>query len=689
MGDVNYGDMFDAPDESVIVDGVDGYAIENKEMTQTAILTDEQEQEIIEYLSEEIEYVDQERGEFLERIAKWRRHREARPDHRVKNFPWAGASNIRVPTTMTNTNGIYAMMKSDLSSRVPFWSVQTIDRTKYREEARAIEELLKTMAESPDHMNLRKKNNTILYDLVSLGTEFVKIPWRKEEWNFKRKTADGTLEDVVRRVKNTVDLEPMRIEDFYTRAEWGDDLQRAPWIAHGFDLMKHELKYRGKKGTYENVDKILEAGSDMIDTNREDELDGGGTTPAVGERSNRFRIYECYVYYDVDDDGVEEDLVVWIHPPTRTILRVEHNDLGVRPVVRIPYFERPGELYAMGVGWMNENTQEEVDTLHNMRIDGMLLSMLQIYITRRGSGVGPDQEWSPLTHLQLDDPQGDFNIVKFPDISYGTLQAELMSKEYGDRASAAADAMMGFESRAAGTRATSSGTQFLAQQGSRIFTAISASVEDAYGEIGKIAIYQILRNKMQVLDNIDALVPPDCVEPLKNVLDMNIEDIPLKFKFSVKTTDAEKSEDARRQSILTLFQLYSMGAEKLIQLANMLFNPQMQMPPEVKQAATKFYIGGTKLLEEIMEFFGEEEREDYVPYVKDLQFMIQTIEAMKDNRLQMIKGGMNGQQQGQGPGPQAGGGYPTGQLGGNPAQQGPPQAPQGPPAGPVQGPVQQ
>ena len=51
---------------------------------------------------------------------------------------------------------------------------------------------------------------------------------------------------------------------------------------------------------------------------------------------------------------------------------------------------------------------------------------------------------------------------------------------------------MGFESKSAGTRATSSGTQFLAQQGSRIFNAISESVEDAYGEIGQMVVFQIV-----------------------------------------------------------------------------------------------------------------------------------------------------------------------------------------------------
>ena len=141
---------------------------------------------------------------------------------------------------------------------------------------------------------------------------------------------------------------------------------------------------------------------------------------------------------------------------------------------------------------------------------------------------------------------------------------------------------------------------------------------------------------------------------------MKVEDIPTTFKFSIKTTDAEKTEDVRRQSILTLFQLYITGGEILLQLAGMIFSPQANLPQEVKDVAVKFYIGGTKLLDEIMEFFGEDDRSDFLPYIKNLEYMMETIDSMKDNQLNAIKaqtkfGGQNGQgnnQQQQGNGSQ-------------------------------------
>jgi hypothetical protein len=118
-----------------------------------------------------------------------------------------------------------------------------------------------------------------------------------------------------------------------------------------------------------------------------------------------------------------------------------------------------------------------------------------------------------------------------------------------------------------------------------------------------------------------------------------------------------------------------MGGEKLIQLAATIFNPQAPLPPEAREAASKFYIGGVNILSDIMEFLGNTNGDDYLPYIKNLEFMTDYMEQMKDQELQQIKaqaqaqGGANGggQQADQagggqmGPGIQPSGGPDNGQ----------------------------
>ncbi len=654
--------MSDILSDEIIIEDQEGFEIEVQDTT-TGILTEDQEKKIMEYLQMEIRDVEEgdERVEFMRRVDKWRRQREAQPEQKVKDYPWMGSSNVTVPIAMTNANGIFALLKSTFSRRVPFWSVH-VDDSKFQDQANALEALLSTLAESSNHMNLRKKNSNILYDLASLGTEFVKIPWTIKRLNFKRRNPEtGATETITKKVKNTPDLVPIRLEDFLTRPYWGGDIQRAPWIAHKIHFMRHELLERQNSGIFNNVDIILNGPSNELDENREKSLDRGGLDFNKTSEPSVYDVYEVYFYWDVDGNGIEEDLVAWVDVITGTFLRVEFNSLGIRPIVRMPYFERPDELYAIGTGWMVENLQDEIDALHNMRIDGTHISMLQMFVSRRGSGLGPNEEFRPLKHIIVDDPLADFTVIKFPDLGYGTLQAELMTKEYADRVTGSADAMMGFESKAAGTRATSSGTQFLAQQGSRIFNAISESVEDAYGEIGQVVVFQIIKNKALIINDLDKLVSSEHIESLKEVLNMSVGDIPTTFKFKVETTQAEKTEDARRQSILTLFQLYSMGGEKLIGLAATIFNPNIQMPKEARTAALKFYTGGIKMLDQIMEFFGEDDRKGFLPYIKDLEAMTEAIEAMKDQKLEVGKNQIRNQIAGPQQGQQGQGGQVNGQ----------------------------
>ena len=113
--------MSDILNDEIIIGEDEGFEIEVED-TSTGILTEDQEKEIMEYLQTEIRDVEEggERGEFLDRVDKWRRQREAQPEQKVKNYPWQNASNVTVPIAMTNANGIFALLKSMFSRRIPW-----------------------------------------------------------------------------------------------------------------------------------------------------------------------------------------------------------------------------------------------------------------------------------------------------------------------------------------------------------------------------------------------------------------------------------------------------------------------------------------------------------------------------------------------------------------------------------------
>jgi hypothetical protein len=430
------------------------------------------------------------------------------------------------------------------------------------------------------------------------------------------------------------------LEDFIMQPYF-DDIQRAPWVGHVVYLTEHELRNRERMGIYENVDAVLSGGASGVPEGREETMERMGIALGTKDKSGMYAIIEMYMYEDADGDGFPEDLKLWVHPESGTFLRAEFNDLGVRPIARLTYFDRPGELYGVGVGWIVERLQDEIDALHNMRIDGTMLAMLQMYVTSRGSNIAPGEEWRPLKHLEVDDATRDFQVVKFPDISPSTIQAEYVTKEYADRATGATDAMMGFESFAGSSRRTASGTMFLAQQNMRTLQPVIDSIEDAFSEIGRLATFQLVRNKDFLGEQLN-MVSPEHQEVLRSLLqDLNIEDIPSSFRFRIKTTDMQKTEEAKRQAKMTLIQLYVQYGQQVFQMLPMIYSQQANVPPAIKQVASKFFVGATNMMEEVFHFFGEERSDKYLPYVKDIQLMLQAMDMMKEQQVGGLYGQLN------------------------------------------------
>jgi hypothetical protein len=569
-----------------------------------------------------------ERGEFIEKVQKWRRQREARPEQANKSFPWEKASNVSVPLAMKNGGAVFALLKRSLVEREPFWTIDTDDMNDDF-VGEAIGKFIQALVDSEDHLNMKKQLTEILYNVGTLGTQVIKVPWVLDFWNVKRKDASGSLQAVTKIRKNSPSIVPVKIEDFLIRPHW-TDVQRAPWMGHLVRLFPHELKQRAAAGVYdtEAVEEVLSFGESTLDETTLENLKRWGIEPKAGE-SGVYNIVEAYMFYDVDGDGVEEDIIVWIHPESGTILRTDYNELGIRPFVVIKYIPRPFQFYGMGTGWICEHMQDEIDALHNMRADGMMLSTLQMYVTRRGSGFPEGMKFRPLLNIPVDgEPGKSFMPIKFPDISYGTLQAEMMAQQYADRASMMPDAMMGFENQALRTRNTATGTMFQANTAQSNFMSIVDSIEDDFSILGQIIAYQLVYNRDKT-QQMFHLIPEKYHGALDEFLNIPIEDIPTRFRFRMKTTEAENTEMAMKQSRLTLFQLYSMYSKEIMQLLPIIYNPQAQMPPEIKQHAAKLFVGATNILEDIFRDFGEMQTNKYLPYIEHIEMMLRGIEAMK------------------------------------------------------------
>jgi len=130
----------------------------------------------------------------------------------------------------------------------------------------------------------------------------------------------------------------------------------------------------------------------------------------------------------------------------------------------LKYMPIPGSAYGMGIGWMSEMTQEEVDTVHNMRINSMVLNSMQMFVKqKKGAGIGNDEKMKPGKILNVDDPQRDVNVIGFPDVTGSTMNAEAAARQYLDRSIGASEPMFGMADSIMKSGDTASGAMFRAQ----------------------------------------------------------------------------------------------------------------------------------------------------------------------------------------------------------------------------------
>ena len=608
-------------------------------------IPEETQTEIISYLDTEIDSVSSDRQEREDSWDLWRRHREGKPERERASFPWDGAANVVPPVASSNTTGVFGHVRRAFLQRKPLWTADSFHKSE-KNRAKAWTTFLNEFAMSPSKANMRPKLNTALYDCISLGDQVVEVPWVERRIRFKKENPEtGVSEQVDRVIYAGPIFHPHRIENVYIRPEI-DNIQEQPWVAIRHEsFTMSQLRALERDGFFNDVERLTGAGETSTDDNREASLERDGLKITYTSDTEVFSLWKAWVYWDIDGDGVPEDVIVWFHKETGFILRAEMNDFGMRLLTNMKYLPIPYSFYSKGIGAMAEHIQEEITTLHNMRINSLHISSLQMLVTRRGSDLGTGEKLFPLKNIKVDNPQADVNVLTFPDVSRSTLEAEMQAKRYLDLHTGVSEAMLGMPDQTAKSGTSPSLQMFLAQQGNAILETAIESISDGLSEIGLFFTLQLVKNSDSLIDHLEDLVDEGDLEAVRSILMMEVEDIPLHLRLGVKTTEIEKSEDAKRQNLMALNQLYSMYGREVMEYMQIIANPDPQIPQEMKEFALRIYLGKTRVMEQTLELFGTKETEEYVPYVRDVEMLLSMLDSEKRTLAEMLesqKGGMNG-----------------------------------------------
>lgn len=588
--------------------------------------SEEDRKEFVDYMLEEIALAEAERDPKLRDFKRYREQRMAVPDRKKRNWPWPKASNICTPLALINTNGTFGSLKSTFGLTDPRVTVKS-QLNAMEKPLKAFNKLLNLYVKSTKRININEVDNTMLYDCGSLGTQFVRVTWDKDVFRLKRKVeGDNVIEkDIVRR--NSPAIIPYRIEDVLTRIHF-TNVHNAPWILTYSYLHEHELMQRQARNIFNGVKEMIEQFALLNNDAKQSENIAMGFSPT---EDGTYQILEINAFWDTDGDGVYEDIKVWMEKATGKVLREEFNELGRRDIVRLPYIHIPYSVYALGVGAIVDHMQQEADTLHNLRINQQIMALAPMIKRKTGSGKVGDQTVRPGGTFWVDD-MNDLDEFRTHDFSNMAFESEFIVREYAGQATSINNSMLGLPDVYAKTRGTSSGYMFQAQQSVRQFTSsVVENIKTGYSEIFNLVVLQMIMHR----DDLDyGLIEQDEAEMVRTILSVNPEDFTTTFNCEVNITEQTETDEAKKQARIMLIQFYTQYGQQLIQLSMLLENPQI--PPKTKEFAARLITGATKILDEILEDFDKRDERGYLPFVADLELMLQVQDAAKMQQIQQM-----------------------------------------------------
>lgn len=413
--------------------------------------------------------------------------------------PFEGSSNLHIPMPLIVCKTLHARFLQALIGIDPYFTTKA--RTEaFIERTQLVQDLMAYTLK--DWINQYDGVDEVLdlwvWDWVTTGVGLLKGRWEKqferfidveqvpkpriryaynEETQREEEVTEYQLVDEERKVTRVKFQGPMldyrHPEDVLIIGGQGDP-QKADAVIDSYSLTASDLwTYVDSKVFNEDaVREIIDKGPDHEDSSDSTQIKRSRNTnagvDAVDSDSDldRYKILEAYLRLDVDGSGINSDVVVWVHPRSRKILRATYlhriNKAGERPFFKIDFFKRPGQTYGIGLVEMLYPLSKEMDAIHNMRIDFGLLATMPIGFYRPTSSIEPETlQLRPGDLIPLDNPTED---VYFPNLGNRTsfgFQEEAAIQTMIERLTGINDLSLGVLTGAQGATRTATGARAL------------------------------------------------------------------------------------------------------------------------------------------------------------------------------------------------------------------------------------
>lgn len=255
----------------------------------------------------------------------------------------------------------------------------------------------------------------------------------KQSWSFKTKkvieqrptaaTLFGILGtepvEVLAVAKDQPDIKLIPLLDFFPDPS-APNIEDGRYAIYRYHEDLHVLKEGEKDGKYKNIKEIAASSGSGTYGGQETMSDAAGLTESSLSRKD----VEILEYW------TDEWLVVVANQSTVIFKGPNPFHHREKPFARWIDHSVPGEFYGIGEAEPLEALQLELNTTRNQRIDNASMILNNMWLTRRGAQIDPEQLVSrPNGIIELDDIEGDIKLLEKRDHLHASYNEEATIKD--------------------------------------------------------------------------------------------------------------------------------------------------------------------------------------------------------------------------------------------------------------------
>jgi hypothetical protein len=563
---------------------------------------------------------------------------EGVPKNPVKNFPIENAPNIEITLGAIASDAIYAQAYDTIFGIEPFVTVRAVPKSKgdkeYHESVKALQRFVNFITDN--ELGIKESGDEFILDDVQLGTGVLYIPWTER----RKKTK------VAKILAAHPKIRCMPPEDVFAPGGSVDDPDEAIWIGLRFWYTAQEVEALARRNKWNTLGIAPAGAKDWVRTHRELL---GKQYSGIERKGNLYEIFDIYAYFDIDGDGLDEDLYIVWDRTSRTILHVGYNPYDKRPIEKGVYQRRSHLFYGLGVLEMMMPYEDELTDIHNWGSLNILLANARIWKARSGNVPSNMSLW-PNKVIELSNPKEDLMPEQMGEVYPSIWQAQSVVMQLAERRVGVNEMSQPQGKGSMGTRTPGITALTMLQQTNKRFTPAFGSMRKALSNAVKQALYRyqerVLAGRTKVLSHIVRVLGVEDGYRVINIL--RNEDFDEGVVVELTASSASTNKEAERQATFQLVQILSQYYQRAMELTMVAANPQA--PPAVTEVAKQIAESMGEVIERTLRTF--DQVRDPSLFTIEMEEAIE--EATADRPRQLLLQLMQGMQ-GAGGGGEAGG----------------------------------